>query len=58
MKLYFISIIILFITGCSFDNKAGIWTSEKDLKRIFDASILINKPAPELIADESQLKNN
>ena len=36
MKLYFISIIILFITGCSFDNKSGIWTSEKDLKKNSD----------------------
>ena len=33
MKFYFISIIILLITGCSFDNKSGIWTSDKDLKK-------------------------
>ena len=31
---------------------------KKDLKRIFDTSILNNKPALELIADDSQLKNN
>ena len=39
----------------------GHWylgVEKKDLKRIFDASILSNKPAPELIADDSQLKNN
>ena len=31
---------------------------KKDLIRIFDTSIHSNKPAPELIADDSQLKNN
>ena len=31
---------------------------KKDLIRIFDISIHSNKPAPELIADDSQLKNN
>ena len=31
---------------------------KKDLKRIFDTSILSNKPAPELIADDSRLKND
>ncbi len=36
MKFYFISIIILLITGCSFDNKSGIWTSDKDLKKNSD----------------------
>ena len=39
----------------------GHWylgVEKKDLKRIFDTSILSNKPAPELIADDSQLKNN
>ena len=40
---------------------AGHWylgVEKKDLKRIFDTSILSNKSAPELIADDSQLKNN
>ena len=39
----------------------GHWylgVEKKDLKRIFDTSILSNKPALELIADDSQLKNN
>ena len=39
----------------------GHWylgVEKKDLKRIFDSSILNNKPAPELIADDGQLKNN
>ena len=39
----------------------GHWylgVEKKDLKRIFDTSILSNKPAPELIADDSQLNNN
>ena len=39
----------------------GHWylgVEKKDLKRIFDNSIISNKPATELIADDSQLKNN
>ena len=39
----------------------GHWylgVEKKDLKRIFDTSILSNEPALELIADDSQLKNN
>ena len=31
---------------------------KKDLIRIFDTSIHSNKPTPELISDDSQLKNN
>tara|TARA_B100000927_G_C16136381_1_gene337461 strand:- start:107 stop:352 length:246 start_codon:yes stop_codon:yes gene_type:complete len=40
---------------------AGHWyleVKQEDLKRIFDTSILINKPAQKLIADDSQLENN
>ena len=32
--------------------------AKKDLIRIFDTSIYSNKPAPELVVDDSQLKNN
>ncbi|MDC2987098.1 PQQ-binding-like beta-propeller repeat protein [Candidatus Pelagibacter bacterium] len=33
MKLYFISIILLLINACSFDNKSGIWTSDIEEKK-------------------------
>ena len=33
MKLYFILIILLLINACSFDNKSGIWTSDKEEKK-------------------------
>ena len=32
--------------------------AKKDLIRIFDTSIYSNKPAPELVVNDSQLKNN
>ena len=40
---------------------AGHWYLEvkkENLKRIFDTSILNSEPAPELIADNSQLESN
>ena len=39
----------------------GYWylgVEKEDLKKIFHFSILNNEPAPGLIADDSQLKNN
>ena len=40
MKLYFISIILLLINACSFDNKSGIWTSDiEEKKKICDKLI-------------------
>ncbi len=31
MKLFFVSIIIIFLGNCSFDNKTGIWKNENNL---------------------------
>ena len=32
MRLYYILVIMIFLTGCSFDNKSGIWKNEKNIE--------------------------
>ena len=31
MKLFFTSILLIIISGCSFDNKSGIWKSGNEV---------------------------
>ena len=33
MKFLFILIILIFIQGCSFDNKTGIWKNESNTSK-------------------------
>ena len=32
MRLYYILVIMIFLAGCSFDNKSGIWKNEKNIE--------------------------
>ena len=65
MRLYYILVIMIFLAGCSFDNKSGIWKNEKnievkndkeifkDFKKIKSPNEIFNK----IIPLQNDLKN-